>query len=41
MKQIPSQFIDDAEYQKLVEIKEAKGMTWKDMLLAHIRKRVD
>ena len=38
MKQIPSQFIDDVEYDKLVKYKELNGLTWKDIMLMPIKK---
>jgi len=41
MKQIPSQFLDDSEYDELIKIKEKNNWTWKDLLLEHIKKEVD
>lgn len=36
MKQIPSQFVDDDEHEKLLEYKEKKGYTWKQLILSVI-----
>lgn len=38
MKQIPSQFIDDEDYDELNQIKSKKEWTWKDLILFHIGK---
>lgn len=37
MKQIPSQFLEEADYDKLVAYKEKMGYTWKDLYLYHIK----
>ena len=34
MKQIPSQFLEDSEHEKLVEIKTEKGWNWKQLILS-------
>ena len=37
MKQIPSQFLEDGDYNKLIKVKTLKGWTWKDIILYHIK----
>jgi hypothetical protein len=37
MRQIPSQFIDDKDYKKLLMFKEKHNLTWKDLLLLPIK----
>ncbi len=39
MRQIPSQFVDDKEHEKLVALKAKKGWTWKQLILSTIGKR--
>lgn len=36
MKQIPSQFVDDAEHEKLVKKKEENNWTWKQLILSTV-----
>lgn len=39
MKQMPSQFFDDKEYQKLTDLKKDTGWTWKDLILSTIKEK--
>lgn len=41
MKQIPSQFISDEEYNKLILIKLEKNWTWKTLILSVIPDNIE
>ncbi len=34
MKQIPSQFIDDEQHAKLIQLKNKNNWTWKDLIMS-------
>lgn len=37
MKQIPSQFIDDEQHIKLIQLKNKNNWTWKDLIMSVLK----